>query len=38
MVEDGGQLHTASLSQGVANEIHLAIASLVVGGPSPPAS
>ncbi|GGP91875.1 RibD family protein [Streptomyces roseolilacinus] len=31
MVEGGGQIHTAFLSQGLADEIHLAIAPLVVG-------
>lgn len=31
MVEGGGQVHTAFLSQGLADEIHLAIAPLVVG-------
>jgi riboflavin-specific deaminase-like protein len=31
MVEGGGTIHTAFLSQGLADEIHLAIAPLVVG-------
>ncbi|MCF3119294.1 dihydrofolate reductase family protein [Streptomyces arenae] len=31
MVEGGGQVHTAFLSQGLADEIHMAIAPLVVG-------
>jgi 5-amino-6-(5-phosphoribosylamino)uracil reductase len=31
MVEGGGQVHTAFLSQGLADEIHLAVAPLVVG-------
>lgn len=31
MVEGGGQVHTAFLSQGLADEIHLAIAPLLVG-------
>ncbi|MFE9484630.1 RibD family protein [Streptomyces spororaveus] len=31
MVEGGGSIHTAFLSQGLADEIHLAIAPLVVG-------
>lgn len=38
MVEGGGQIHTAFLSQGLADEIHLAIAPLVVGDPGAPAS
>ncbi|MFI1944111.1 RibD family protein [Streptomyces virginiae] len=36
MVEGGGQIHTAFLSQGLADEIHLAIAPLVVGDPGAP--
>jgi 5-amino-6-(5-phosphoribosylamino)uracil reductase len=36
MVEGGGQIHTAFLSQGLADEIHLAIAPLVVGQPGAP--
>ncbi|MGW2864999.1 RibD family protein [Streptomyces sp. NPDC001205] len=36
MVEGGGQIHTAFLSQGLADEIHLAIAPLVVGDASAP--
>ncbi|WP_308407717.1 RibD family protein [Streptomyces sp. RKAG337] len=36
MVEGGGQIHTAFLSQGLADEIHLAIAPLVVGDPQAP--
>ncbi|MFB7056884.1 RibD family protein [Streptomyces vinaceus] len=36
MVEGGGQIHTAFLSQGLADEIHLAIAPLVVGDPDAP--
>nr|WP_323375630.1 RibD family protein [Streptomyces alkaliterrae] len=31
MVEGGGQVHTALLSQGLADEIHLAVAPLLVG-------
>jgi riboflavin-specific deaminase-like protein len=31
MVEGGGQVHTAFLSQGLADEIHMAVAPLVVG-------
>lgn len=38
MVEGGGQIHTAFLSQGLADEIHLAIAPLIVGDPGAPAS
>ncbi|MEO3976484.1 dihydrofolate reductase family protein [Streptomyces sp. CAU 1734] len=36
MVEGGGQIHTAFLSQGLADEIHLAIAPLIVGDPGAP--
>ncbi|WP_404956478.1 RibD family protein [Streptomyces sp. 147326] len=36
MVEGGGQIHTAFLSQGLADEIHLVIAPLVVGDPGAP--
>lgn len=36
MVEGGGQVHTAFLSQGLADEIHLAIAPLLVGEASAP--
>ncbi|WP_049564964.1 RibD family protein [Streptomyces sp. SBT349] len=36
MVEGGGQIHTAFLAQGLADEIHLAIAPLVVGDPAAP--
>lgn len=36
MVEGGGQIHTAFLSQGLADEIHLAIAPLVVGDAKAP--
>lgn len=36
MVEGGGQIHTAFLSQGLADEIHLAIAPLVVGDAAAP--
>ncbi|MFI9026923.1 RibD family protein [Streptomyces sp. NPDC053560] len=36
MVEGGGQIHTAFLSQGLADEIHLAIAPLVVGDAEAP--
>ncbi|WP_435601213.1 RibD family protein [Streptomyces sp. C10-9-1] len=36
MVEGGGQIHTAFLSQGLADEIHLAIAPLVVGEAAAP--
>ncbi|MFF4598149.1 RibD family protein [Amycolatopsis sp. NPDC001319] len=36
MVEGGGQIHTAFLSQGLADEIHLAIAPLVVGAAAAP--
>ncbi len=36
MVEGGGAIHTAFLSQGLADEIHLAIAPLVVGDASAP--
>ncbi|GAB2698998.1 RibD family protein [Kitasatospora kifunensis] len=31
MVEGGGQLHTQFLSQGLADEVHLAVAPLLVG-------
>lgn len=31
MVEGGGQVHTAFLSQGLADEIHMAVAPLIVG-------
>ncbi|WP_356948821.1 RibD family protein [Streptomyces cacaoi] len=31
MVEGGGQIHTAFLSQGLADEIHMAVAPIVVG-------
>lgn len=31
MVEGGGQMHTAFLSQGLADEIHMAVAPLLVG-------
>ncbi|WP_149180838.1 dihydrofolate reductase family protein [Streptomyces sp. TRM49041] len=36
MVEGGGQIHTAFLSQGLADEIHLAIAPLLVGDADAP--
>ncbi|MEU1779246.1 dihydrofolate reductase family protein [Streptomyces abikoensis] len=36
MVEGGGSIHTAFLSQGLADEIHLAIAPLVVGDAGAP--
>ncbi|WP_326567418.1 dihydrofolate reductase family protein [Amycolatopsis rhabdoformis] len=36
MVEGGGQIHTALLSQDLADEIHLAIAPLVVGDAAAP--
>ncbi|MGW1769785.1 RibD family protein [Streptomyces sp. NPDC002073] len=36
MVEGGGQIHTAFLSQGLADEIHLAIAPLLVGDAAAP--
>ncbi|WP_327677237.1 RibD family protein [Kitasatospora sp. NBC_00458] len=36
MVEGGGQIHTQFLAQGLADEIHLAIAPLVVGDASAP--
>ncbi|MER5868667.1 dihydrofolate reductase family protein [Streptomyces sp. NPDC002044] len=36
MVEGGGRIHTAFLSQGLADEIHLAIAPLVVGDADAP--
>jgi riboflavin-specific deaminase-like protein len=36
MVEGGGQIHTAFLSQGLADEIHLAVAPVVVGEPEAP--
>lgn len=36
MVEGGGQVHTALLSQGLADEIHLAIAPLIVGDAAAP--
>lgn len=36
MVEGGGQIHTAFLSQGLADEIHLAIAPLLVGDAEAP--
>ncbi|MEW2506373.1 RibD family protein [Amycolatopsis sp. CA-161197] len=36
MVEGGGQIHTAFLSQSLADEIHLAIAPLVVGAAAAP--
>ncbi|MEV0066102.1 dihydrofolate reductase family protein [Amycolatopsis sp. NPDC050768] len=36
MVEGGGQIHTAFLSQRLADEIHLAIAPLVVGAAAAP--
>jgi riboflavin-specific deaminase-like protein len=36
MVEGGGQIHTAFLSQGLADEVHLAIAPVVVGQPAAP--
>ncbi|MEU5192311.1 dihydrofolate reductase family protein [Streptomyces klenkii] len=36
MVEGGGSIHTAFLSQGLADEIHLAIAPLVVGDSEAP--
>ncbi|MFJ7280753.1 RibD family protein [Kitasatospora sp. NPDC098663] len=35
MVEDGGQIHTQFLSQGLVDEIHLAVAPLLVGAPLP---
>lgn len=36
MVEGGGQIHTGFLSQGLADEIHLAVAPVVVGQPQAP--
>jgi riboflavin-specific deaminase-like protein len=36
MVEGGGRIHTAFLSQGLVDEVHLAIAPLVVGEASAP--
>ncbi|WP_285740292.1 RibD family protein [Kitasatospora phosalacinea] len=36
MVEGGGQIHTQFLSQGLADEIHLAIAPLLVGDAAAP--
>ncbi len=36
MVEGGGQIHTAFLSQGLADEIHMAVAPIVVGDESAP--
>lgn len=36
MVEGGGQIHTALLSQGLADEIHMVIAPLLVGQASAP--
>ena len=36
MVEGGGQIHTAFRSQGLADEIHLAVAPVVVGQPDAP--
>lgn len=36
MVEGGGQVHTAFLAQGLADEIHLAIAPVVVGDADAP--
>ncbi|MEV4923896.1 RibD family protein [Streptomyces roseoverticillatus] len=36
MVEGGGSIHTAFLSQGLVDEIHLAIAPLVVGDAEAP--
>ncbi|MEW2635411.1 dihydrofolate reductase family protein [Streptomyces sp. NPDC048389] len=36
MVEGGGSIHTAFLSQGLADEVHLAIAPLVVGDTAAP--
>ncbi|MEV8476571.1 RibD family protein [Streptomyces sp. NPDC051173] len=36
MVEGGGSIHTAFLSQGLADEIHLAIAPLIVGDADAP--
>ncbi|GHJ36029.1 hypothetical protein Sm713_16380 [Streptomyces sp. TS71-3] len=36
MVEGGGRIHTAFLSQGLADEIHLAIAPLLVGEEAAP--
>ncbi|MFD8703632.1 RibD family protein [Kitasatospora sp. NPDC059648] len=36
MVEGGGQIHTQFLSQGLADEIHLAIAPLLVGEAAAP--
>ena len=36
MVEGGGFIHTAFLSAGLADEVHLAIAPLVVGDPRAP--
>ncbi|MFF4952560.1 RibD family protein [Streptomyces chattanoogensis] len=36
MVEGGGKVHTAFLSQGLADEIHLAIAPLIVGDAEAP--
>jgi 5-amino-6-(5-phosphoribosylamino)uracil reductase len=36
MVEGGGHIHTAFLSQGLADEIHMAVAPLVVGDEAAP--
>lgn len=36
MVEGGGHIHTAFLSQGLADEIHMAVAPIVVGDASAP--
>lgn len=36
MVEGGGKIHTAFLSAGLADELHLAIAPLVVGDAAAP--
>ncbi len=36
MVEGGGQIHTEFLSQGLADEIHVAVAPVVVGQPEAP--
>jgi 5-amino-6-(5-phosphoribosylamino)uracil reductase len=36
MVEGGGQIHTAFLAQGLADEVHLAVAPVVVGQPKAP--
>jgi 5-amino-6-(5-phosphoribosylamino)uracil reductase len=36
MVEGGGTVHTQFLAQGLADEVHLAIAPLLVGQPAAP--